>query len=53
MSRGMMPWPTHVYKEKVRNQKKYRRKRFNRLRRRFERGGKRVMVSAERFAQQG
>lgn len=48
MARGMMTWPTHVYKEKVRKRAKHKAKRRNRLRRRFERNGKRVMVNAER-----
>lgn len=47
MARGMMTWPTHVYKKKVRTKAKYRAKRRNRLQRRLERGGKRVMVNAE------
>lgn len=47
----MMTWPTHVYKKKVRTKIKYRQARKNKLRRRLERSGKRVIQNAERFAQ--
>lgn len=44
-------WPTHVVKRQKRAKEERSRKRFRRLRRRYERNGKRVMVHAERFTQ--
>lgn len=41
MSRGMMPWPTAKFKDKMRTKAKYRKQRRNKLQRRLERSGKR------------
>lgn len=42
----MVAWPTHKAKRAERAKLKYRHKRRNKLRRRFERGGKRVIRDA-------
>ena len=41
-------WPTHVVKRQKRAKEERSRKRLRRLKRRYERNGKRVMVYVER-----